>query len=117
MAYLQIKTAQDLADTVGGNRSQVSNWLNAATSGNPPPVPFMLRLIEHVPELTLDWIYTGNADKLPYKLAVRLIALTEEMATPRVEAEPAGDPPPQPKAKRRDRVSAETHQPRGRAAI
>lgn len=116
MAHLQMKTVQDLADHVGGTRSQVSNWLNAATSGNPPPVPYMLRLIELLPDLTLDWIYRGDADNLPHGLAVRLIALTEGDPTPSVPDDQDPEPPAQAPVADRDRGVAPKHRRRVQGA-
>lgn len=82
MAHLGKQTVREFGEEIGADRSAVSNWMNAATSGNPPPVHHMVTLTEKVPGLTLDWIYTGNPDALPMGLGIRLMALAELAQVP-----------------------------------
>jgi hypothetical protein len=101
MAHLEIETVREFAATLGAERNAVSNWINAATSGNPPPVPAMLKLIERERDLTLDWIYTGNPARLPTGLFIRLSALMDGAKIPESNPDLAENPelpaqPPRP---------------------
>lgn len=78
-------------DVLKCERSAVSNWLNG---GNFPKVQQMAVLCERVPGLTMDWIYMGKADAMPYALAIRLEALLAEMDVPLVAADPVAPEEP-----------------------
>ena len=93
MAHLDMHKVQDLAGSIGAERSAVSNWLNGY---NLPPVAMMTKIISLEPGLTLDWLYRGEAGALPVKLAIRLGALEDFVAVPEVVEEP--DQSPSPKA-------------------
>ena len=109
MAHLGMETVRELADAIGAERGAVSNWINAATSGNPPPVSAMMKLIDKERDLTLDWIYTGNPDRLPTGLSIRLTALVDQVKVP--------ESAPEPREPAQDRVSASLRRRRGQPAI
>jgi hypothetical protein len=74
-------TDQQMANYVGMSRGA---WVNATREGvdgkkvNKPPEEAMVRLCERA-NLTMDWIYLGVLEKVPYKLA---ILLQEELTEP-----------------------------------
>lgn len=110
MAHLEIGTVREFAEAMGVERGVVSNWINAATSGNPPPVPYMLRLLELERDLTLDWIYTGNPARLPTSLSIKLTALVDGMVVPDSHPDPEvpARPSPVSASARRRRVQQAT---------
>jgi hypothetical protein len=79
MADQELETVNELADFLGANRSQTSNWLQGY---NLPPAHFMDVLCLRRPGLTLDWIYRGVADGVPTALAIKLEALSQGMDVP-----------------------------------
>ncbi|HET6606719.1 MAG TPA: hypothetical protein VFG62_08630 [Rhodopila sp.] len=72
-------TDQQMANYVGMSRTA---WANAVALNskkpNKPSEEAMVRLCEKS-KLTMDWIYRGSYDNVPYALA---IALQEALATP-----------------------------------
>jgi transcriptional regulator with XRE-family HTH domain len=91
MAHLDMQRVQDLAASIGAERSAVSNWLNGY---NLPPVALMAKIISIEPGITLDWLYRGEAGALPVKLAIRLGALESLVAVPEVAEEPSSPKAP-----------------------
>lgn len=83
---LGLETVEDFAKFVCVERNAASNWLNGY---HLPRVPVMGTLIEKYAGLTLDWIYFGNADAVPLKLAIKLAALLERVPVPPVLPEPS----------------------------
>lgn len=60
----------DLARAVGGERAQVSAWINGVAL---PPVPAMKKLLS-LWGITLDWLYTGDETGLTRGAWIRLHA-------------------------------------------
>ena len=86
MKLLECDTVQQFAALIGGNRSQVSNWLQGYHF---PKVPEMATLCERTNnDLTLDWIYRGVQTGLPYGVAVHLVAILENIARPVADPNP-----------------------------
>jgi transcriptional regulator with XRE-family HTH domain len=79
MADLDMKTVAELAEFLGAERSQVSNWLQGY---NLPPTKWMNELCLKRRGLTLDWIFRGISDALPSALAIKLEALEQGMEVP-----------------------------------
>ncbi len=88
MSDLEMETVVELAEFIGAERSQVSNWLQGY---NLPPIPWMTELCRKRPGLTLDWIFRGVSDGLPSVLAIKLEALELGMAVPLNGHEATGD--------------------------
>jgi transcriptional regulator with XRE-family HTH domain len=72
---LGMETIDDFAEVLGVGRNTVSNWLNGY---HPPGLHAMLRLCDQK-GFTLDWIYRGRSEGLPYDKSVRLTALVSGM--------------------------------------
>jgi hypothetical protein len=80
MHELRIDTDDDIADRLGAGRRQFSNW---KVGRGLPPVKFMYRLKYLTKDqVTLDWIYLGDAKGIPGPLAIRLEGLVAGMMPP-----------------------------------
>ena len=70
-------TNSELARRLGVTRTRYLHWITPAESANFPAEESMAALCDLLPGLTLDFIYRGKLDALPYALAMRLQAHME----------------------------------------
>jgi len=63
-----------MAVRLGVGRTRYLHWESLAPSGNFPAIESMISLCEFLPGLTMDFIYRGKLDAVPYALALRLNA-------------------------------------------
>jgi transcriptional regulator with XRE-family HTH domain len=68
------KNRRDMAEFLGVGESRLGNWLGTGEKANMPSEAAMARLCEQVPALTMDYIYLGRLDAVPYSAAIRLKA-------------------------------------------
>ena len=71
----------ELARRLGVTRTRYLHWISPTESGNFPAEESMATLCDMLPGLTLDFIYRGKLDALPYALAIRLQAHLEGHST------------------------------------
>jgi transcriptional regulator with XRE-family HTH domain len=83
------KSAAALADAMQVEGSRVRNWAN----GHGRPTVDQGIVIKRVLGVTLDWLYEGDPDGVPYALYIRLAArITGEAAPTMLDDEPAEAP-------------------------
>ncbi len=70
---LGVKNAP-LAEMLGVPRTRFLHWISASKSANFPAEEAMIMLCDLLPGLTMDFIYRGKIDAIPYALAIRLQA-------------------------------------------
>ena len=88
MKVFGIPTARKLAEFLGLERTQVSNWYNGVGL---PPVPHAIRLCETF-HLILDWIYRGVPEGIPFGVWVRIAAAFNDQPLPEVAHETPSEP-------------------------
>lgn len=81
---LGYKKAFEFAETYGATPPQHSNY---ERGHNPPNVWSMITLCERHKGVTLEWIFRGNADSMPYALGKSTLEIHEGLT---------GDDPPEP---------------------
>ncbi len=67
-------TNSELARRLGVARTRFLHWISPAETANFPAEESMAALCDMLPGLTLDFIYRGKLDAVPYALALRLKA-------------------------------------------
>lgn len=68
------KSRREMAEFLEVGESRLGNWLGTGEKANMPSEAAMARLCEKVPLLTMDYIYLGRLDAVPYSHAIRLKA-------------------------------------------
>lgn len=68
------KSRREMAEFLDVGESRLGNWLGSGEKSNMPSEAAMARLCEKVPLLTMDYIYLGRLDAVPYAAAIRLKA-------------------------------------------
>lgn len=83
-------TATAFAARIGVERTAFANWeaVNPKKPNFPPPAG-VAAMCEAVPGLTMDYIYMGDAGKLPLTLAIRLLARERGIDPDRPDFSPA----------------------------
>ena len=69
MVELGFSNSSDFAAALGTAPSAASNWMNGY---NMPNLQTLRRLLELLPDLTLEWLYFGEESKMPKALVLRL---------------------------------------------
>lgn len=68
------KKRREMADFLDVSESRLGNWLGSGEKANMPHEAAMVLLCDKVPFLTMDYIYRGRLDCVPYAFAIRLKA-------------------------------------------
>lgn len=82
-------TQQAFAAALRATPQQYSNWMRGVGGRPVKPADTTLMLLTRiVPGLTLDWVYFGKADHLPYALAIELARVEAAMDKGELGARP-----------------------------
>lgn len=89
MVELGYRKPADFAAALDIVPAAVSNWMSGY---NLPKLQTAAKLVELIPDLTLDWIYLGDEARLPRGLAdrlrIRVIAFEQGLEVPVVAPDP-----------------------------